>query len=320
MEHFPEELNYLKRNATGNGPPLVKQLRLFLDDDDVMKCRGRLENANVTRDTVYPILLPKKSVYTKLIIIAAHRRIMHGKTRATLACVREKFWIPNGRQVVKSIIRNCVTCLKAEGPCYKVPDPAPLPKSRVVEGLPFQTTGVDNFGPLFIRKVKKAELSEKIYVCLFTCAVTRAVHLELVEDLSADAFLKAFRRFVSRRDVPKLIISDNAKNFKSAAAKFKGITNSIQSSSGSLLVRGPPGGEAFMSIIGSIKRLLKKNIGKANLSCSELHTVILEVEAIINSRPLTYLYADIDDGMAFTPAHFLCGRPSDITTRYKKKG
>ena len=102
-------------------------------------------------------------------------------------CQRE-FWIPNGRQVVKSIIRNCVTCLKAEGPCYEVPDPAPLPKSRVVDGLPFQTTGVDNFGPLFIRKVKKA------------------VHLELVEDLSADAFLKAFRRFVSRRGAPKLII------------------------------------------------------------------------------------------------------------------
>ena len=110
-----------------------------------------------------------------------------------------------------SIIRNCVTCLKGEDPCYKVPDPAPLPKSRVVEGLPFQTTGVDNFGPLFIRKVKKAELSEEIYVCLFTCAVTQAVHLELVEDLSADAFLKAFRRYVSRRGVPKLIISDNAK-------------------------------------------------------------------------------------------------------------
>ena len=113
MEYFREELDYLKRNATGNGPPLVNQLRLFLDDDDVMRCRGRLENANVTRDTVYPILLPKKSVYTKLIIIAAHRRIMHGKTRATLACVREKFWTPNGIQVVKSIIRNCVTCIKA---------------------------------------------------------------------------------------------------------------------------------------------------------------------------------------------------------------
>lgn len=132
--------------------------------------------------------------------------------------IREKFWIPAIRQCVKSILRKCIVCLKVAGRPYPAPEEPPLPKVRVQESPPFTITGVDFTGALFVRDNFGRHSSEsKAYICLFTCASTRAVHLEVVPNLSEDSFMLAFRRFVSRRSLPRLMLSDNATTYIAAS-------------------------------------------------------------------------------------------------------
>ena len=130
---------------------------------------------------------------------------MHGGVRETFTSIRQTYWIPQGRQLVKRITSKCVTCRKVEGPPFRSVSTPPLPQSRVQQSLGFQFTGIDYAGPLYVHD-QANQTSSKMYICLFTCALVKAVHLELVEDQTTDAFLRAFRRFISRRGVPECII------------------------------------------------------------------------------------------------------------------
>ena len=141
---------------------------------------GRLHNAPLTDLTKFPVLLPPNNPFTNLIVYEAHTKQMHSGTAATVTMLRQSFWIVSIRQYVRKLLRRCVTCRKTDGPAYKNPDPAPLPKIRVQQADPFSVTGVDYTGPLYV-KVEDREI--KSYMCLFTCAITRAVHLEVVPDL-----------------------------------------------------------------------------------------------------------------------------------------
>ena len=118
---------------------------------------------------------------------------------------------------MKRVISKCTVCKKLEGKVFSAPPGTYLPSFRVKEATPFSTVGVDFAGPLFIRKEGKQ--MGKVYIVLYTCSVTRVVHLDLVEDMSAPVFLRSFRKFVARRGTPALVVSDNAKTLK-ASAKF----------------------------------------------------------------------------------------------------
>lgn len=148
-----------------------------------------------------------------------------------------------------------------------------LPQSRVQQSLVFQFTGIDYAGPLYVRD-QTNQTSSKMYICLFTCAVVRAIHLELVEDQTTDAFLRAFRRFISRRGVPECIISDNAKTFKAGAQELQTITTQILGTGSSqqflahhnitwkfITERAPWWGGFYEWLIGLMKRCLKKTLG-----------------------------------------------------------
>ena len=119
---------------------------------------------------------------------------------------------------MKKIINKCVTCRKICGTAYNPPDPPPLPKARLQETRPFEITGVDFTGALC---VKQSGIESKAYICLFTCATTRAIHLEVVTDLTVPTFILAFRRFAARKSLPKLMMSDNASTYLSAAEELK---------------------------------------------------------------------------------------------------
>ena len=144
----------------------------------------------------------------------AHERSLHLGLNHTLTHVRQHYWIPQARQFIKKLLRHCVTCRKVNGKPYKAPDPPPLPTTRLVDSHPFTVTGVDFTGAIY---VKTSTGQEKVYICLFTCANTRAVHLEVVTDLTVPTFVAAFRRFASRKSLPKVMISDNASTYQSAA-------------------------------------------------------------------------------------------------------
>ena len=157
---------------------------------------GRVVNSDLEFDARRPVFLPRKHHLTELIIRDFHERVHHTGVRATLAELRSKFWVPRGRQEVKGALSECVTCKKLKGKPYSSPPTAALPEFRVKEAPPFSRVGVDFAGPLYV-KSKTGEM-EKVYIALFSCCVTRAVRLELVEDLSAAAFRRCFRRFTAR--------------------------------------------------------------------------------------------------------------------------
>ena len=201
-----------------NFQQLEKRFQLF-EEDGVLKCKGRLAESDLAEETKYPIILPKDNRLTELIIRKCHDRVHHGGLRATLAEVRSRYWIPKGRQRVKAVISKCTVCKKLEGMPYQAPKQADIPGFRVKEAVVFGKTGVDFAGPLFVKEGGGG--TAKVYIALFSCCVSRALHLDLVRSLSAAEFLGCVRRFSARRSTPSLMISDNAKTFKATAKALK---------------------------------------------------------------------------------------------------
>ena len=189
------------------------QFGLFLDNAGVWRCKGRLENANLSASTMHPILLPNRHHFVSLQVLDCHRRVMHGGVKETLTELRMSFWIVKGRSVVKRLLRQCTICTRFNGRAYSAPESPPMPEFRVRECAPFSYIGLDYAGPLY---VKEKQVEVKVWIALFTCAVSRALHLELVPDMTTEAFLRCFKRFAARRGTPLKIVSDNSKTFKSA--------------------------------------------------------------------------------------------------------
>ena len=247
---------------------------------------------------------------------------MHNGVRETLTEIRRRYWIIKGRSLVRSIIHYCVTCKRHEGAPFKTPLPPALPAFRVQEQPPFTFTGVDYAGPLCTRSKE----ASKAWICLFTCCVTRAVHLELVTDMSTDSFIRCLKRFAARRGMPKRILSDNGKSFKAAAVflekVFKDQTvvdylSTLGTEWQFNIEKAPWWGGIFERMVKSTKRCLRKVVGQAKFSLDELHTAVVEVESIINSRPLTYLSpSDLEEPL--TPSHLVTGKrvislPDDLS-------
>ena len=311
---YAEEVYFLKEK-TGKVPELVKKLGLFLEND-IIRCKGRIDNSQLSYSARFPILLPKKHWFTKLVIEDAHHQALHGGVQDTLCKLREHYWVPQGRQSVKSVIGKCYVCRRLEGPRCDYPAPPALPSFRVDNCTPFLTTGVDYTGALNITDSDTGE-ARKVYVVLFTCANTRAVHLELAIDLTADTFLNVFRRFVARRSCPQLMISDNGRNFQLSSSVLRQIMGDtvIQKELEErgcrwkfIAPRSPWQGGFYERLIGVVKSCLKKVLFKRKVSIEDLYTLVAEIENRVNNRPLTYISDDIDELEALTPSHLICGR------------
>ena len=142
-------------------------------------CHGRIKNADLDENAKQPLLLPKADRFTELLIDTLHRKMYHSDVAQTLSQIRSKYWIPSGRSVVQRVLRHCTICKRWEGGPYRMPTMPPLPRQRVRESTPFSYCGIDYFGPLYVTETTG---SQKVWVCLFTCLVTRAIHLELMMD------------------------------------------------------------------------------------------------------------------------------------------
>ena len=309
---YRREIDALRLKCDGKNP-LVRQLRLFLDDDGLLHVGGRLHNADISRESKFPILIPSKHRFTELVILDAHASVFHSGVQSTIVHIRQRLWITNIRQRVKSLLRNCFICKLICGKAFRTPIPAPLQASRLLQAPPFTITGVDFTGALLVRDTD----NKKAYICLFTCAVTRAIHLELVTDLSIGSFLRAFRRFAARRSLPSQMISDNATTFNAAAEELKRLFEStvVQAYLANHRVqwtfipkRAAWYGGFYERLIGVTKTAVKKVLGRSMLTFDELQTVVTEIEAVINDRPLTFLSSQVDDLEPITPSHFLHGR------------
>ena len=222
-EVFKEELKFLLCKSNKNSkaiPSNVNQLNLFIDEHDILRCRSRLRNASIMESGKCPILLPAHNLYSELVVWEAHNLVFHNGIGETLSCLRQKYWVLRGRELVKKQIRKCTICKKLEGLPFKFSVTPDLPLERVSDCAPFTNAGVDFAGPL-ITKGLTGQNTIKSYICLFTCGTTRAVHLEVVESLDTQSFIRAFRRFAARRGLPETMISDNAKTFKAMSKEVR---------------------------------------------------------------------------------------------------
>ena len=319
---FKHELKLLNKGREKN--QLIKQLNMFTDENGIIRCQGRIDHSGLPVEAQRPILLPAKHRFTELVIEEAHHTVHHNGIRETLNRIREKYWVLRGRESVKGLLKKCVVCKKLEGKPFSTPPAPVLPESRVSDEPPFAYTGLDFAGPLLTSDNGKAE---KSYISLFTCASTRAVHLELLKNMSAKLFLLAFRRFVSRRGLPRKLISDNAKTFKAAAKEIRTITRGPNverylTNQGVtwdfISEKAPWHGGMWERMVRSVKRCLKKSLGRTSLTFEELETILIEIEATLNSRPLTYIY-DEQEGVSYplTPSCLINGRripttPNDV--------
>ena len=291
-----------------------QQFGLFKDSDGLWRCRGRLSNAELPSSAKHPILLPKDHHVTKLIIWDCHIRVMHSGTKATLTELRSRYWIISGRQTVRKLFYGCTVCHRYQGKPYSSLEAPPLPSFRVQEALPFSDSGIDYAGPLYVQSEAPSRL-QKVWICFFMCCMTRGVHLEIVLDMTAKAFIRCYRRFTSRRGFPGRIVTDNAKTFKAAAKTLETVLkrpevifffSHINVKWTFNLERAPWWGGVFKRMVQTTKRCLRKMIGSARLNYDELLTTITEAEMIVNSRPLSYISSnDLEEPL--TPSHLLIG-------------
>ena len=309
--------------ALQSGLPLqvksdLKTLAPYLDPDGLLRVGGRLRHSPLAEAERHPIILPRRSEVTRMVIADQHRRLLHAGVEHTLNELRGRFWVPQGRSEVKKNLHRCAVCRNRRA-APQPPMMADMPSERFDTSRPFNTVGIDYLGPLTVRKFRK---TEKRYVLLVTCLATRAVHLEVAQSLDTDSCIMALRRFMARRGRPARIFSDNGTNFVGGERELREavqsldqtrITDELSQSHIDWRFITPAAshmGGVWERLVSSVKRALKVVLGTQTVSDEVLSSALCEVEHVINSRPLTYVSSDTTDFRALTPNHALLGGSS----------
>ena len=335
---FPEEIKLLKEGKNVKKTSSILNLTPFYDEtDNLMKMGGRIEFSDLSEEEKHPVILPNKSWIVRLIVKYTHHKQLHAGINQTLISLRDNYWILRARQLVRSVVKSCFLCRKLNPVRLQV-QTAPLPRDRILQCVPFEVVGIDFTGPLYVYEgmpkekfdpeLKRKVLTydgvpcTKMYVCLYTCAVTRAVHMELVWDLTTESFTRSFRRFTSTRGMCRVIYSDNGKNLEKGEKDLKFYLELMKGKAFQsyltenniewkfILECSPWWGGFYERLMTSLKKPLKKILGKSRINVDEMSTLLKEVEAQVNSRPLCSPSDEPLEQNYLTPASFLIGRPT----------
>lgn len=318
---FQEDIYHLKKKGFVRSNSKLSCLRPFLNDHGILRVGGRLEQANITYAAKHPIIISPGSRLAELLIHQAHITTLHGGPRLTLSFIREKYWLISGISSVKKYLRSCVKCRRYNQETYQQLM-ADLPKPRITPSRPFTNVGIDFTGHVEIKSNKGRGIkTTKGYIAVFVCLATKAVHIELVSDLSTASFLAALRRMCSRRGVPKKIYSDNGTNFVGASRLLNQEYREIMASINPNAINDinnmeihwhfnapvwPNAGGLWEAAVKSLKYHLKRVLGNQKLTFEEFTTLLCQIEACLNSRPLCALTENPEDTY-LTPGHFLIG-------------
>ena len=304
---FSEEFASLSAGESVSRRSSIYKLTPFLGEHGLIRVQGRLQFSGLSEDAKHPIILPRCHL-SLLLARHIHKTMKHAGVNTMLVNLRDHYWIISARRLCKAVKKECVSCQRLDAPAGHQ-TMAPLPELRVTRAPPFSVTGLDHGGPLYCCDF----VGRKFYILLFTCAVIRAVHLELVDSLSCETTMMALRRFMARRGVPSVLMSDNAKGFVAARDQLLQTYGSDGPRWQFIAPRAPWWGGWWERLIGSVKSALKRSLGKKSLTRVELETTLHEVEACVNSRPLTFIGDELDSGDPLTPSHFLLGRTPNST-------
>lgn len=314
--HFGTDIDIIRKSNKLSSSSTLRNLNPLLSSG-VLRVGGRLKNANISSDMKYPIIIPKESNLANLIINQAHHITYHGGARLTLSFLRQKYWIIGGTSTVKKHIRKCIICAKQNAKSnYQLM--GDLPSSRVNPSKPFEHTAVDYTGSVEVKcNQGRGIKTTKGYIAIFVCMATKAVHIELVSDMTSSAFLSALRRMAARRGAPSHIYSDNGTNFVKAdrviqesltESFFKDITD-MKITWHRNAPSWPQAGGLWERAVRSLKYHLKRVLNNQKLTFEEYSTLLAQIESCLNSRPLCPLTEDIEDLDFLTPSHFLISRP-----------
>lgn len=321
-----KDYDLLRKRENVHLKSTICKLNPYLDKEGIIRVGGRLNKSTMPAGMKNPAIIPRNSRLTELIIHEAHLATLHGGARLTLSYIRQQYWIVGGNRAVKSQLRRCVRCHRFRSKeNYQLM--ADLPSQRVTPSRPFTHTGVDFTGHVDIKLNKgRGVKTSKGYIAIFVCLATKAVHIELVSDLSTETFLNALQRMCSRRGTPSHMYSDCGTNFIGAS---KMLNNEYELFKIELscdffeeLSRmkiewhfnapaWPTAGGLWEAAVRSMKHHLRRVLGEQKLTYEELSSLLTKVEACLNSRPLCPLTEDPDEFYNYlTPGHFLTGSPT----------
>ena len=305
-EIFGEEIEILKKQKEIPQSSMLLPLHPFLDGHGLLRVGGRAKNATLPFDSRHPVILHRKSPVVHLIVTTEHVRLLHAGPTLLTAQLTCRYYIFGYRQIVRSVTRACFTCRRVSAK-PKPPMLGQLPTARVSPDIVFDKVGIDYAGPINIKYgyVRKPTIV-KAYVCVFVSLSVKAVHLEPVSDLTTEAFIATLRRFVSRRGKPSVIWSDHGSNFIGAAKELKDLFEFLNQKRSRQIVsqfcsnqniqwdfipeRAPHFGGLWEAAVKSFKTHLKRVTTNVKLTYEELSTVLTQIEACLNSRPLMHSY------------------------------
>ncbi|KAL6471732.1 hypothetical protein MHYP_G00203820 [Metynnis hypsauchen] len=309
QQAFPQEIKMLQgKRELPNSSSLFNLNPVW--SEGLLCVGGRLKQSSLCHKVKHPVILPNNSPATKLIVSHYHAKTCHqGRNQTQMELRANGFWVIGGSKLVSKLIRTCVLCRKLRRPTENQ-QMAELPRERLEASAPFTYSGMDCFGPFIVKKARK---ESKRYGLIFTCRYSRAVHIEMLEDLSTDSFINALRCFISLRGAVRQLRCDQGSNFIGARNEFK---EALKQCDTKLLeiflierqcefVFNSPSashaGGVWERQIRTIRNMLNAVFAQCpgRLDDASLRTLFYEVMAIVNSRPLTV--DGINDPQAMEP-------------------
>ncbi|XP_062704069.1 uncharacterized protein LOC115264003 [Aedes albopictus] len=301
----------------------LSNLAPFIGEDGLIRVGGRLKYSAIPYEGKHQVLLPEKHHVTEILVRKLHEENHHVGQGGLLAIIRERYWPVKVKSVIKKTISKCQVC----GKCNPIPGTqfmGNIPESRVNPAPVFSKVGIDYAGPFMLKLGGRSPKLYKAYVVVFVCMAIKAIHFEVVSNLTSDNFIAALHRFVGRRGLPSDIYSDNGTAFVGANHELVALKQLFEDQQHQrkleefCAVKGicwhfiPPRSPHFGGIweagVKSMKHHLKRVVGETKLTFEELTTFLAQAEAVLNSRPLIPVSDDPNDLSVLTPFHFLIGR------------